>query len=135
MRTLVVEDENTSARILTQYMSELGEVVVARNGEEAFNTFCDAFTQGQKFDLVIMDIMMPEVDGQEALTAIREYEESHGLVQSDTVPIIMASALDDLGNIHYSQVAGCTEYLTKPLDKTKLFRVLHRLGLAPSDEA
>ncbi|RMG42361.1 MAG: response regulator [Candidatus Dadabacteria bacterium] len=135
MRVLIVEDESVSAKLLESIVAPYGETVRVKNGEEAFDAFCDADEQGRPFDLILLDIKMPEVDGQEALTAIREYEEARGRVQSDGVKIIMTTGCDDLQNHHYSHVAGCNDYLTKPIEPEVLIGKLKHLGLLPAEES
>ena len=65
MRILIAEDEPVSAKIILSYVSPLADCVHVWNGEEAFEEFCRALDSDQPFDLVLLDIMMPEVDGQE----------------------------------------------------------------------
>ena len=74
MRALIVEDEFLSRKVLRSFLMTLFEVDIVVNGREAVGAFQLAHTDKQPYDLILMDIMMPEVDGIEALQKIREME-------------------------------------------------------------
>ena len=81
-------------------------------------------------DVVIMDIAMPGRDGQQTLDDIRKVEELHGVSGLEACTVIMITALDDSENIMRAFHQGkCEAYLTKPLDREKLFSLLRELGL------
>ena len=134
MRVLIVEDEPTSARLLEATISPFAECQRAGNGEECFEKFCSAIDAGAPFDLIFLDIMMPGVDGQEALAAIREVEEGAGVAPDAGVKIVMTTALDDPQSLYHAHFSGCSEYLVKPICREDLMRTLRRLGLPPSHE-
>lgn len=129
MRVLIVEDEPTSARLLEATISHFADCQRAANGQECFEKFCSAVDSGKPFDLIFLDIMMPGVDGQEALAAIREVEESSGVTPEAGVKIVMTTALDDPQSLYHAHFAGCSEYLVKPIRREDLMRTLKRLGL------
>ncbi len=66
MRILVVEDDFISRRLLCRFLERFGECDVAINGNEAVNAVEHALQAGAHYDLICLDIMMPEMDGQEA---------------------------------------------------------------------
>lgn len=76
-----------------------------------------------------MDIRMPELDGQETLSMIREIEYSEGVMGLDAVKVIMTTALDDFDNIRNAFRNQCEGYLAKPVDKDKVIRILTEHGL------
>lgn len=76
-----------------------------------------------------MDIMMPEMDGQEALRRIREGEEAVGVRSSDGSKIVMTTALGDVKNVMAAYGRLCDGYLTKPIRKADLLSELKKLGL------
>lgn len=129
MRTLIVEDDFTSRLLLQTYLSRFGECHVAVNGKEAVDAFRISLENSHTYDLICMDIMMPEMDGQEAVRQIRALEEAGGTLSSSGVKIIMVTALDDVKNVFTSFKALCDVYLFKPIDTAQLLAHLKELNL------
>lgn len=130
MKTLIVEDDFTSRLVLQTFLSRYGECHIAVNGWEAVDAFRSALESGQPYDLICMDIMMPEMDGQAALRKIRECEEAQGIPSDRGVKIIMTTALDDMKNVFKSFHELCDAYMTKPIDTAKLLGYLQSFKLA-----
>lgn len=131
MRTLIVEDDFTSRLLLQTFLSRYGECHVAINGKEAVESFRLAQQDGQRYDLICMDIMMPEMDGQSAVLAIRALEEGAGILSSSGAKIIMITALDDVRNVVASFKGLCDAYVFKPVDTGQLLDQLTGLQLVP----
>jgi two-component system chemotaxis response regulator CheY len=129
MRTLIVEDDFTSRLLLQSFLSQYGECHIAVNGREAVEAFRAARENGQPYDLICMDIMMPEMDGQTAVRAIRALEETGGTLSTDGAKIIMTTALDDVKSVVESFQALCDAYLFKPIDRGMLLGRLQELRL------
>jgi two-component system chemotaxis response regulator CheY len=129
MRTLIVEDDFTSRLLLQAFLSRYGECHIAVNGKEALTAFRAAQESGQKYDLICMDIMMPEMDGQTAVKEIRALEEAGGTLSTQGVKIIMTTALDDVKNVVQSFKSLCDAYLFKPIDTGKLLAHLREFDL------
>lgn len=116
-------------RLLAAY----GEVDVVVDGEEAVDAFKMGWEESRPYDVVFMDIMMPKVDGQEALRRIRAAEKSMGIRQVDEVKIIMTTVMEDPKNvIEAFHEGGATAYLVKPVDLEKIRSELGKLGYRPS---
>ena len=79
MKTLIVEDEFTSRRLLQKILAAYGECDIAIHGKEALEAFRLARDEREPYDLICLDIMMPEMDGQETLKMIRKTEEEMGI--------------------------------------------------------
>jgi two-component system, chemotaxis family, chemotaxis protein CheY len=129
MRTLIVEDDFTSRLLLQSFLSQYGDCHVAVNGKEALSAFRAAQKIGQEYDLICMDIMMPEMDGQTAVKEIRALEETAGKLSTNGVKIIMTTALDDVKNVVRSFQSLCDAYLFKPIDTGKLLGHIRDLHL------
>ncbi len=128
MHTLIVEDDFTSRLLLQSLLSKYGECHIAVNGNEALAAFRAAQESGQKYDLICMDIMMPEMDGQTAVREIRALEAAGGTLSTHGVKIIMTTALDDAKNVVQS-FKSCDAYLFKPIDTGKLLAHLRDFHL------
>lgn len=129
MKTLIVEDELASRLLLQELMKKYGPCHVAVNGKEAVEAARMALEAGEPYDLIFLDILMPEMNGQEALRQIRGLEESRGIFSSDGVKIIMTTSLSDIKNVSKAYLHLCNAYLTKPIRKEKLLDELKSLKL------
>ena len=129
MKTLIVEDEFTSRAILLKFLSKYGECAVAVDGEEALNAIAEAHSSGLPYDLICLDILMPGLDGNEVLKAIREREARQGIIGTQGVKIIMTSGERDPKIIMKSFREGCEAYLAKPINHVKLVDELNQLEL------
>ncbi len=109
MNILLVDDTRTEQHIMTVRLSDMGhDVVCCSNGQEAIEQY------GQyDFDLVLMDVIMPIMDGHEAARRIRGME-------NDWVPIIFLSGRTSPDDIAAGIAAGGDDYLSKPVDETVL---------------
>lgn len=127
MRCLIVEDEDVSREGLKFFLAEYAEIVTAVNGLEAVDRFREALTEERPFDLVLLDIVMPEMDGQEALKLIRESEKEMPAQTGEKAVIIMTTALNSPENMEEALWEGdCTDYLVKPLVRADLMAMLRR---------
>ena len=79
MKTLVVDDEVISRKKLQKILSNLGECEAVEGGKAAITVFEKALKEKDPFDLVTLDIVMPEMDGTEALVELRELEKEAGV--------------------------------------------------------
>lgn len=129
MKTLVVEDDFVSRRLLQRFLQSYGEVDIAVNGTEALAAFEMAIDDGAPYDLVCLDILLPRPDGIEVLKKIRAIEKEHAL--SDGCKVVMTSALNDAKNIMGSFWKGAEAYLVKPIGRSALVRELENLKLIP----
>jgi signal transduction histidine kinase/CheY-like chemotaxis protein len=112
-RVLVAEDNPTNLLVTRGFLEKLNcRAVCVENGQMAL----DAFRQGP-FDLVLMDIQMPDMDGLTATQLIREHEAAHG---TERTPIIGLSASAFRHNVDDGIAAGMDDYLTKPVTRARL---------------
>jgi len=129
MKCLIVEDDFVGRKLMQKYLSDYGECDVAVDGKEAVEAFRLAIEGKSPYDLVCLDIMMPNMNGHEALSAIREIESWQGISGLDGVKVIMTTALGDSENVMGSFREGCEAYIVKPVRKEALLREIEKLGL------
>jgi two-component system, chemotaxis family, chemotaxis protein CheY len=129
MKTLIVEDEFTSRLILQEILSHYGTAHIAVNGKEALEAVRLALDKDEHYNLICLDIMMPEMDGHEALRLIRQAEEAKGIPLTKGARIVMTTAAGDLKNVVAAFKNLCNSYLTKPIEKAKLLEVLRTFKL------
>ena len=130
LKILIVEDDFISRRIMQGILSPYGKCDMAKDGEEAIHAFYLGWEEKEPYDLICMDIMMPEMDGQEALQRIRDMEKEMGIFGSQEVKVIMVTALDDLKNVIKAfHDGGATSYIVKPISMKNLTGEMVKLGL------
>ncbi|MHC4087908.1 MAG: response regulator transcription factor [Planctomycetota bacterium] len=129
LKMLIVEDDFPSCKILEEYLSEYGDCTTAANGVEGVDAFKNALDAGTPYDLVCLDIMMPEMDGHEALRTIRKIEQEHGIFDPSGVSVIMTTAKDRSRDMIEAFDEGCASYIVKPIDQEKLGAEMQKLDL------
>lgn len=132
MRILIVEDDVASRFLMSELLAAYGACHVAVDGEEAVEATRKSLDEGQPYDLICLDIMMPRKDGKTALIEIREMESRHGIRPGDGARIIMTTTVSDARTIIESFNEQCEAYLIKPITKEKLMEQIRILGLATS---
>lgn len=134
MKTLIVDDDLVTRFLLKEFLSRYGPCDMVADGEEGVAAFGIALDKDEPYDLICMDIMMPRLDGQEALRQIRTTEKIWGVKKADEVKVIMLTALDDAKNVMTAYYKGhATSYIVKPIDKEKLLEEIRLLGLIKKD--
>ena len=129
MKVLIAEDSFIARKLMLTYLSQQATCDVAINGVEAVEAFQVALDELEPYDLLCLDISMPDMDGLDALKAIRKIEYEHGISGLDAVKIIMATAQEDKIHVMTAFNSGCEAYLVKPISKEKLFAEIENLGL------
>lgn len=108
---LIVEDTEMNIDLLTQLLEDDFQLLVARDGAESI-----VVTEESRPDLILMDISLPVMDGFEATRQIRQHFQS--------LPIIGLSSNAMQSDVEKAIKAGCTDYLTKPIDEDVLMKKL-----------
>jgi len=121
---LLVEDNLLNQRIVTLNLKKFNhDVHIANNGLEAVEIF-----KAKKFDVVLMDIMMPVMDGLEATVKIRQYEEENNIVDKTPIIAITANTMDNDREKCISY--GMNEFMSKPFDINKLIAIFSELRIS-----
>lgn len=130
MRFLVVEDDFGSRKLMQKLLSAYGDCDIVVDGEEAVESFSSAWEENNPYDVIFMDIMLPKMNGQKALQAIRELEKNYGVNEKDGVKTIMTTAMEDPKNvIEAYNKGGAIAYITKPINIDKLKEELAKIGI------
>lgn len=120
-KVLLAEDSEENIFIIKTFFRKYPiEISTAYNGLEALSKF-----KSQKFDIILMDMQMPEMDGLEATREIRKIEVANQIRASDSVPIIAISANVQKEDISKSFLAGITSYLPKPVRKQEILKLMY----------
>lgn len=134
MRILIAEDDYVSRKFLYKFMSQFGECDITVDGMEAIEVFLMALDEQHYYDLICLDIMMPEVDGIKALKTIRKLEEERKVPKEKIAKVIMTTALNDPKGIFETFDLGSEAYAVKPIDTDKLIDVMKRLKLINEED-
>lgn len=129
MRVLIAEDDFASRKFMLRFLSKYGECDITVDGQEAVEAFAMALEENEGYDLVCLDIMMPGMDGYQALKKIREIEKEKLVPEAKAVKIIMTTALNEGKNVTKAFDLGCTAYAGKPIDQDKFENVLRKFEL------
>ena len=125
LRTLIVEDDPSSAILLSEILAGYGDCQSAAAGESALELFEKAIAEDRPYDLICLDIMLPGMDGQQVLEAMRRREQD---LERES-KIIMITALSSTAALMTAFRAGATSYLVKPIRKASLLLELRKFGL------
>jgi len=128
LHVLVAEDNAVNQRVIVRLLEKMGHIpIVAYNGQEAVDTY-----ESRPFDVVLMDVQMPVMDGLTATKTIRDSEARHP--GRRRIPIMALTAYAMRGDRERCLAAGMDEYLTKPVKPEELLAALNRLVAAGAPE-
>lgn len=129
MRILVVDDEMVSRTKLELIMEYFGECQTADDGDDALAAFHDAHREENPFDLIMLDINLPGMDGIRLLSSIRNAEKELNIEKADRAKILMTTSYRDKDRIVASVQSGCDDYIGKPFDLDLIRDKLRKLGV------
>lgn len=128
MKMLIVDDDLSNRMILLHMLRAYGDYDIAVNGKEALQCFIMAHKSKTPYDVIFLDIMMPDMDGHETLKEIRSWEEENLSVDDDITKVVMVSALSNPDNVLASFKEGCEYYLVKPISKQQVTDIMSKMG-------
>ena len=129
MKILLAEDDFATRKFMVNFLSKYGECDVTVDGMEAVDAFMMALEDEEPYDLVCLDIMMPVMDGYQALVGIRKLEKERNIPENKAVKVIMTTALNEKRTVDKAFELGASTYSGKPIDKVKFEDVLRRMKL------
>lgn len=127
MKILIVDDDLVSRKYLHGILRRYGYCEIAANGREAIDYVKLSIEDNEPYDMVFLDIMMPEMDGDETLEMIRKIEEEAKIASGQGSKIAMISALNDKKNVLSSFSKGCEYYLVKPVHHNKIQEIMEEI--------
>ncbi len=133
MRILIIEDQRDVRKLLAGFLDPFGTIQFAEDGIQGIACVLNSLEEGERFDVLFLDIMMPKMDGQEVLQKIRELEEARQIYPPEALKIIMTTALDDRENVISAFRNQADAYLIKPILKDNLFESLAKAGVELGD--
>ena len=136
MRSLIAEDELMIRTLLHKILSPFGACDMVVSGIEAVEAFELALSEGRHYNLITLDIMMPEMDGQNALERIRDLESLNNVPKHQKAIVVMVTSLDTPQDRMGAFLrGGCTDYMAKPVTPEKVLNMLKQQGLISAVEA
>ena len=116
-RILIADDNEQNCELLEAYLiSSECEISMAFDGQETLDKVAEV-----QPDLILLDIMMPRMSGYEVCKQLKEEE------ATVDIPILMVTALNEMGDIEKAVDAGCDDFDTKPIDLARLLEKIHAL--------
>lgn len=129
MKILLAEDDYVTRKYMANFLEKYGSCDVTVDGMEALEAFTMALEDKEPYDLVCLDIMMPVMDGYQALVGIRRVEKEHNIPEEKLVKVMMTTALTDEENVKMAFSLGCSVYSGKPIEQANFEQALKKLDL------
>ena len=134
MKILVVDDDPVTRALLKKMISDFAECDTAENGMEAIAAYKNGLENRKPFDIITLDLSMPDMDGKEVLQKIRAIEAETNTPERERVKILIASSNADKNSILTCVQMGCDNYIAKPIDKEVLLQKIEKLGFNVSKD-
>lgn len=132
MRCLIVDDDLTCRKVLRLSLAPFYTIEEVTDGMKGLERVGQSLQDLKPYDLILLDIRMPVMDGQSALVAIRSLETEHGIHPGHGAKIVMSSTLGDSQNIRTAFREQGDGYITKPVEIRKLYQLLRDFGQLPA---
>lgn len=132
MTRLLLVDDNTIHRKLSEKLFGLyGETTIAASGQEAVDIFDRDLKQNNRFDVVILDMLMPGMDGLETLRRLRALETLNGVSRDKRTKILISSHDTDAELQKTAEAEGCDKYYAKKMSKDDVAKMMAEIGILP----
>ena len=128
MKFLIVDDDLINRKLLTALIKPFGSCDIAVNGKEAVDMVAASIQANKPYEVIFLDIMMPEMNGHESLQQIRQMEQEADITLGQGAKIVMVTALGDSRNVLSAFNEGAEFYLVKPIQQKKLFELMEEMG-------
>lgn len=127
LRVLVADDNNTNIEVVSRMLKleDVYDVTIAKDGQEAYELVKVNFERNERFDVIFMDIQMPNLDGLQSTRLIRK--------MGYNAPIVALTAFSDASNVKDCMDSGMNEFLSKPIRRPALKKVLQKFVTIPEE--
>ncbi len=125
MKFLIVDDDFTSRKMVASLLAQLGQCDLAATGVEAIEAYTLSLQEENPYQVIFLDIVMPNMTGIEVLQKIRALEADQNINDLSETKVIITSILNDFATIKESFAAQCDAYLIKPITKKNIFETLN----------
>ena len=129
MRILIVNDDMVSRTKLELIMDHFGDCKTAICGNDALAAFHEARRYDDPFNLIMLDINLPDIDGIQVLNVIRNTEKELNIEKARKAKILITTSCRDKDRIVASVRAGCDDYISKPFNLKLIRNKLRKLGI------
>jgi two-component system chemotaxis response regulator CheY len=129
MRILIIDDDAEAVELLSHYLSPLGDVFTAPDGQRGVEAVRGALVDREPFHLVTLDLRMQGMGGQQTLLAIRRLEAASGVRPAERARILMTTASGERMHVERALAGGCDGYLLKPFTKDELLARVEAVGI------
>lgn len=131
MKILLAEDDFASRKFMSKILDKYGDADITVNGLEAVDAFLMALDDDERYDLVILDVMMPMLDGYQVLDTIRKFESDRNFKSEERTKVVMTTALNEEINVKKAMEIGCDAYVGKPINVERFEMLLSKMGFEP----
>ncbi|KAL1861420.1 hypothetical protein VTK73DRAFT_7122 [Phialemonium thermophilum] len=127
LRVLVADDNSTNIEVVSKMLKleDVYDVTIAKDGQEAYDLVKANMEKNQRFDVIFMDIQMPNLDGLQSTRLIRKMGYS--------APIVALTAFSEESNVQECMESGMDEFLSKPIRRPALKKVLQKFATIPEE--
>jgi two-component system, chemotaxis family, chemotaxis protein CheY len=133
MKILIVDDDLVSRKKMQVILKDYALIETAGDGDTAMSAFRNAWGEWKPFDLITLDISMPDMTGFAVLKKIRDIEKGKNVEQGKRVKVMMVTGVADRETVINCKVEGCDDYVVKPFKKETVFDKLHSMGFSLSE--
>jgi two-component system chemotaxis response regulator CheY len=130
MRILIVDDDYVSRTKLSALLAAYGQCDAVPNGEIALKMFQEAHKELVPYELVTMDVEMPEISGHDVVGQMRDIERALQIPGGSEVKVLMVTVKKELKEVSTAYKHGCTGYITKPVTPENLKKAVADIGIA-----
>ncbi len=129
IKSLVVDDENISRMKMKKILEKFSSCMDVKSGTEAFEICRKNLERKKHFDLITLDVSMPDMNGTEVLARIRDMEKTNKIPPEERSKILMITSHADKETVTACIQSGCDGYIIKPFSPKNIMDKLQQIGL------